>query len=181
MAASALQLRDGVQGLVAYSRRDLEVLWRDARTPAQMEPALRDVLPALVRTYGLAAGALAADWYDEAREEAGVRRTFSAVVPDFGDAGTQALVGWGLATATDLDPFKSLILGGMQRRIANYSRATVAGSAVADPAARGWQRVGGGGCDFCSMLIDRGAVYSESTADFKSHDHCTCGAAPVWT
>jgi hypothetical protein len=30
------------------------------------------------------------------------------------------------------------------------------------------------------MLIGRGAVYSEATADFQSHDHCNCQAEPAW-
>ena len=53
-------------------------------------------------------------------------------------------------------------------------------SSTTDPKARGWQRVGVGECDFCSMLIGRGAVYSEATADFLSHDHCHCYAEPAF-
>jgi hypothetical protein len=70
----------------------------------------------------------------------------------------------------------------MQRRIANFSRQTVMGSSVADPKARGWQRVGAGECKtgFCDMLIGRGAVYSEASADFAAHDHCKCSAAPAF-
>jgi hypothetical protein len=30
------------------------------------------------------------------------------------------------------------------------------------------------------MLADRGAVYSEATADFAAHDHCGCSAEPVY-
>lgn len=180
MPTPALQLRDGVQGLVAYSRRDLDALWRQATTVELVEAAARDVLPKLIRTYGLAAGSLAADWYDDQRDRAGARRAFTAVVPDLGDSGAQALVGWARATATDLGPLQSLIVGGVQRRIANYSRATVTSSSVADPAAAGWQRVGNGDCDFCSMLIGRGAVYFEATADFACHDNCRCSAEPVF-
>jgi hypothetical protein len=54
------------------------------------------------------------------------------------------------------------------------------GSSIADPKARGWMRVGSGRCDFCRMLIGRGAVYTESTVDFHAHDHCGCGATPAW-
>jgi hypothetical protein len=54
-------------------------------------------------------------------------------------------------------------------------------SAVADPGASGWQRTGSGtSCTFCRMLIGRGGVYSEATADFASHDHCNCSATPAW-
>lgn len=45
----------------------------------------------------------------------------------------------------------------------------------------GWRRVvSGGACPFCLMLRGRGAVYSERTAHFESHDHCRCIAEPVW-
>jgi hypothetical protein len=30
------------------------------------------------------------------------------------------------------------------------------------------------------MLIGRGAVYSEATADFAAHDHCKCSAVPAF-
>jgi hypothetical protein len=62
----------------------------------------------------------------------------------------------------------------MQRRIANFSRDTITGSSIADPKAQGWERVGNGECAFCSMLIGRGAVYSEASADFEP----TTTAAP---
>lgn len=152
-------------------------------TAAQSETVLRDVLPDLIDTYGAAAGTLAADWYDDLREKREIPGRFTAIPADIPDAGAQALVGWALAEVADpqdVTAFRSLIEGGTQRRIANFSRQTVMGSAVADPKARGWQRVGAGECDFCAMLIGRGAVYSEASADFQSHDHCNCGAEPAW-
>ena len=175
-----LDLRDGVTGLVALARRDLDVLWRQVRTAAEAETALRDILPALIDTYGLAAAALAANWYDELRHKVGTKGAFTAIPADIKDAGAQQLVGWATATATDMQSLQTLVLGGMQRRIANFSRQTIVGSSVADPRAEGWQRVGSGECDFCAMLIGRGAVYSEATADFASHDHCHCSATPVF-
>lgn len=175
-----LDLRDGVRGLVGYAQRDLDALWRQVRSAAEAEVALRDILPALIDTYGLAAGTLAADWYDDVREKVGVGGSFTAFPADIKDTGAQALVGWAASEATDLDTLQTLVLGGMQRRIANFSRATVTGSSIADPKATGWQRVGSGECAFCSMLIGRGAVYSEASADFASHDHCNCSAAPAF-
>src|SRR5699024_506029 len=53
-------------------------------------------------------------------------------------------------------------------------------SSLADPAADGWQRTGIGECQFCEMLISRGAVYSASTADFAAHDNCKCSAVPAF-
>lgn len=175
-----LDLRDGVTGLNTLARRDLAALWRSITTAAEAETALRDILPALIDTYGAAASSLAADWYDEARAKAGVGGRFTAIAADVKDAGSQSLIGWALSEATDLGAFQGLIEGGTQRRIANFSRGTITGSSVADPKATGWQRVGSGECDFCEMLIGRGAVYAEASADFASHDHCNCSAVPAF-
>src|SRR4029077_20217400 len=126
------------------------------------------------------AATIAADWYDDLRDSRGIRGRFTAEPADVPEAGSQALVGWALAEANDYPSFQTLILGGTQRRIANFARLTVSGSSIADPQARGWQRVGLGGRAFCRMLIGRGAVYTEASADFQSHDHCNCGAEPAW-
>jgi hypothetical protein len=175
-----LELRDGVQGLVVFASRDLDALWREVRDAAEARTALQDVLPALIDTYGLAAASLAADWYDELRDKVAAKGAFTAIPTDIKDAGTQALIGWATSTANDLPGLQGLVLGGMQRRIANFSRLTVTESSIADPGALGWERVGSGECDFCRMLIGRGAVYSEATADFASHDHCRCSAVPAF-
>lgn len=174
-------LRREITALAETASDDLDLLWRDADTPTELEAALRDTLPALIDTYGLAAGAFAADWYDDSRAEADVRGRFTALTAEIADNGSHALIGWALDTATDMPAFQTLILGGTQRRIANHSRLTVMQSSIADPAARGWKRVGSGSsCEFCSMLLGRGAVYTEATADFAAHDHDDCFAAPEW-
>lgn len=74
----------------------------------------------------------------------------------------------------------TLTSGAMSRLVLNAGRETVAATTVADPRAAGWQRVGVGRCDFCRMLLGRGAVYSEATATFEAHDHCGCTAEPVY-
>jgi hypothetical protein len=175
-------LRNAVAGLSGAASRDLAALWRQVETAAQAETALRDILPGLVDQYGAAAAVLATEWYDSLRAKADVPGRFFASPARIDDTGTQALVGWALAESTDLTAFRSLIEGGMQRRIANFSRLTVSQNSIADPAADGWQRVGdGSSCAFCSMLISRGSVFSESSADFASHDKCGCSAAPAFS
>jgi hypothetical protein len=73
------------------------------------------------------------------------------------------------------------VQGSMARLVMNAGRSTITQSLAADPEARGYQRVlGGGGCDFCQMLAGRGDVYSADTADFEAHDHCGCTAEPVY-
>lgn len=179
---AATLLRDDVTALTRLAEQDLSVLWRDITEAAQARTALMDVLPALIETYGSAAATLASDWYDEAREEAGVPRRFSAIPVEPGDRGAQSLVGWAVDRATDVETLQTLLLGGLQRRIADHSRETIMGSALEDPGAKGWSRGGKGGCTsgFCDLLIARGAVYSEATADFASHDHCQCYAVPAF-
>lgn len=178
---STLTLRKGVARLSGLAAADLAVLWRGSESIDSLVEPLSDTLPGLVDGYGVAAAAYAADWYDELRDERSVRGRFTAVPADIPEAGAQALLGWALSTATDLTAFQTLIEGGTQRRIANFARLTVSGSSVADPQARGWKRVGdGSSCSFCSMLLSRGAVYTEATADFHAHDHCGCSAEPAW-
>lgn len=178
--AADLRLRSGVADLVGDANADLAQLWARVASAAEAGEALHDLLPAIVDTYGNAAAAMAAEWYDELREKVGARGRFAAEPVEI-NAGTHALIGWALTEATDDASFRTLIAGGMQRRIANFARQTVMGAAIADRAADGWQRVGvGANCPFCNMLIGRGAVYSESGADFGAHDGCNCQAQPAW-
>lgn len=178
----ATSLRAETAALVRLADQDLARLWRLVASGASAEVALRDLLPAIVEQYGTAGAAMAAEWYDQQREKAGARGRFAALPVEAEDRGTQALIGWALATATDDASLASLVAGGVQRRIADHARYTVARNSIEDPAARGWQRVGVGGCKdgFCDMLIARGAVYSEATADFAAHDNCKCSAVPAW-
>jgi hypothetical protein len=176
-------LRSDVATLTALAADDLAPLWGKAETATQLEAPLHDIVPPLVDEYGAAAATAAAYWYDETREEQAARGWFGAIPADVPPGGGHDLVRWALSEVSDptqVVAFRTLIEGGMQRRIANYSRLTVSGSAVADPAARGWQRVGTPRCDFCRMLIGRGAVYTEASVHFDAHDHCNCAAAPAW-
>lgn len=178
-----LDLRDGVDGLTVLAASNLAALWQQVSDAVQAREALNDVLPGLIDTYGLAAAALAADWYDELRAKTGIGGSFTAIPADIKDSGVFALIGWAekeTEQTQDFAAFRTLIEGGMQRRIANFSRLTVTESTVADPKAVGWQRVGTGECPFCRLLIGRGAVYSRATADFSAHDHCRCSAVPAW-
>lgn len=181
MSTPAL-LRSRVAGLTALAERDLAARWRTVTDAAQARIALNDVLPALVETYGLAAAAVAAEWYDDARETAGVGGHFTGIAAELPDPGVPGLVAWAASEATSLDMMLPLVVGGVQKRIANAARGTVIESALADPHSDGWQRhARAGGCYFCRMLAGRGAVYTEATVDFASHDHCGCVAVSAWS
>lgn len=174
------EFRRAVRDLGIVAQADLKVLWRSARDARDAKEALLDLLPDLVETYSLAAGSLAADYYDDVREQVAAKGRFAAIVPEPGDTGTRSLVAWALDTATDGPAFQSLVEGGFQKRIANGARNVVTMSSIADPSARGWMRIGAGECDFCAMLVSRGAVYTESSVEFAAHDHDNCGAAPAF-
>lgn len=187
MTPDPTQLRSDLAALVGVAETNLDRFWSEwvgNLTPDETRAALLDVLPALVETYGDAAGTIAADWYDDQRERAAVAKAFTAVPAEVGETGSDVLARWGIAPLfgqiAEWETARVLLSGGMQRRITNAARDTVRRSAIADPSAQGWMRSGAGGCDFCKMLIGRGAVYSQSTADFASHDHCRCVAVPKW-
>ena len=177
-------LRNAVRDLHSLAADDLRGLWRQVTNLDEAREALEDVLPLLTRTYGQAAAAVAADWYDELRDELNIGSRFSAIVADLDDQGADVLARWGVEPLLGSEPdwrrAQVLIDGGLQRRIANGARETVRISSIEDPQAQGWQRTGGGDCAFCDMLIGRGAVYSEATADFAAHDHCQCAAVPAF-
>lgn len=174
------RLRSSLRQLVSEAEKDLAVVWRSTTTPGEAAAALRDILPALIDAYGLAAATTAADWYNNLRASQGIGGVFEAMPEDIPNAGAHALIGWAQSEAADLAGLQALIQGGMQRRILNFSRGTVTSASVNDSRSRGWQRVGAGECAFCAMLISRGAVYTEASADFASHDHCSCSATPAW-
>lgn len=182
--ATPQALKTAITDLAVLAGNDLDALWRQVQTPDEAREALQDVLPALVNTYGLASATISADWYDDARDLVDAKGRFTAIPADLGDQGADILARWGIGPLfkpeADWRRARVQVEGGLQLRIANASRYTVAGSSIADPAADGWQRQGAGSCSFCALLIGRGSVYSESTADFAAHDHCRCSAVPAF-
>lgn len=71
--------------------------------------------------------------------------------------------------------------GASTRMVMKGGRDTITHVVHVDPAAAGWERViEPGACSFCAMLAGRGAVYKESTVDFRAHDHCHCVARVVF-
>lgn len=90
----------------------------------------------------------------------------------------------GRTPAEALTIAESRLSGAMFRLTADGARDTVFDNARRDPRAPRWQRVSDGDpCDFCEMLVGRGAVYfSEGTADSGGyHDKCNCSVEPVYT
>lgn len=181
MAATPAELQRALADLNSLAAGHLGPIFVSLQAGDNAAEALHDILPGLIRTYGQAAAAMAADWYDDLRESMGVGGRFVAIPADIDDVGAHALVGWALDTASDDGSLVALLEGGMQRRVVNFGRFTVTENAYRDPHADGWMRLGqGANCAFCDMLISRGAVYSESVVTFASHDHCNCIAVPAF-
>lgn len=182
--ASPDVLRAGVARLTARAAIDAGKILTKVTDPVVAREALTDVLPALIDTYGAAAASFAADWYSRNRDEAGVRGKFRAEPVSLSATGGRQLAAYAVGPLFGDEPnmarTRVMLNGGLQRRIANAARQTVMTSSIQDPFAKGWQRAGSGECAFCAMLVGRGAVYSESSADFSSHDHCACAAVPAF-
>lgn len=105
-----------------------------------------------------------------------------AELPDAGR--TTSLAHWAVAPLFGADPDATTALskvsGGLQRIIFNADRDTITFSSIQDPRARGWQREGAGECDLCQLLLGRGAVYTEESSQFETHDRCRCVGVPAF-
>lgn len=176
--------RRDLEELLRIALKDLGQVWREVKTADAAKAALLELLPRLAVLYGSAAATLGADWYDEMRDAAGVPGRFRAIPVEPEVDRMDALARWGISPLYALDPdfdaAETLVAGGFQRLVADADRNTVLLSSRQDPRGGKWRRETTGlSCGFCVMLANRGAVYrSADTADFKSHDHCDCLAAP---
>jgi hypothetical protein len=148
--------------------------------------ALLASLSLVVPSYYDAAALLAADWYDELRDES---NPTTAYVPEvIGDPATDWIEREMAAIQVDvradfeaevrrlLDEAAALA----EKEVARGFRDSILGIARQDTDAVGWSRVARtGACKFCQMLAGKGAVYrSESTATFAAHGNCHCAARP---
>lgn len=163
--------------LTSMALSDLAAAWSSLTRPETLWQGLKE----LGTTYGLAAGTLAADWYDEARTDAGI--DVSIVIEPAGEP-TDGLWRWIASEALAGDPNTALgrMQGEMQRAVADAHRRTITDLSGRDPEATGWRRVGQGeNCRFCNMLIARGAIYKAGKASrFAAHPHCNCLAEPAF-
>lgn len=67
------------------------------------------------------------------------------------------------------------------RHVLDGGRHTITDTVLIDERAAGWARtLSGKACPFCRMIASRGPVFRENSVDFEAHDHCSCGAEPVY-
>lgn len=181
---SVEEYRQTLRMLTDAATTDLRVLLRQASDGTVAREILEAALPELVQTYGSAAGALSADWYDDLRAAESVPGRFRArVAPGAKREQVEATARWGIdplfRAERDWDSALKLLAGGTQRHIVDYARETVRRASLDDPQAQGWKRMAGpGACAFCRMLADREPVWSKETVDFGAHNHCSCICVP---
>jgi len=186
VATPASEVRAQLQVVTATALAEIAAVATAAPLERSADAALeaaRLVIPAFYD----ATAALALAWYDELRDEAGPA---SLYVPGVIGEGS---VDWierevakfqqdldGIDFEADMARMVAEIQGLSSREVARGYRSTVIGNTRSDDDAVGWSRIArAGACKFCTMLADRGAVYSSrSSAIFSAHTNCHCGARP---
>lgn len=135
--------------------------------------------PDVIGYYSLGSAALAADFYEDERDLAPVRRLYVAdpVVPERAEK-----IGRALAWATEVpDEIPARLAEVIPIETARAFRQTILSNSAADVESAGWRRIASpGACKLCRMLADRGAVYKRATALFAAHASCKCSAQPVF-
>lgn len=161
---------------------------RPGLTPQQFRNSLITQTNLVVSQYGDVAASMAAEWYEDIRVSEGVRGSFRALPqPSPYDASAvDGMVRRAVGPMFDEVPDVAAVMRTVASKAGKYvlgaSRETVRKNSFIDPRGVGFQRVARpGACDFCIMLVGRGAVYKKETAFFAAHDGiCNCAAVPSW-
>lgn len=198
---AATRYRRAQRGLTRLLVRDVRGL-RRLILPQRLRESVPDwitAVQAVVDQYADTSAALAADWYEEQRDAAGVPGAFQAPLAERVPEGkTQASLRWATkdvwprepdeATPAQLEPLDTRLAQAQakaeqvaQKLVADQARETVTQAVRRDRQATGWARTAAlGACSFCKMLAIRGAVYEQDTADFRAHNGCHCGVVPIF-
>lgn len=185
MATSPEAIRRGLTALAGAAVAEVLPLLRPSR-PDASRAALLEAAPEVTAGYVLGSSALAADWYDELREEARPRTRHLTIVPEWQRA---EKYGRALAWATEplaadvvsLDEARSRLSVVTEYEVFGGFTETTTANLRQDADARGWKRnARGDACKLCQMLASRGAVYRAATARFATHTNCRCVAVPTF-
>jgi hypothetical protein len=182
-APSPRERQQALSALARLGTRDLATIWRklNLSAPDKLADPLAEVLAAISERYGAAAASLAADWYDEARDDAQAAGRFSAVIADGPDTERmQALSRWGVGplfgAAPDGAAALTLIAGGLQRIVLDQARDTTAASVALDPAKPRFARhASANACAFCALMATRGAAYTSEEDALRVTGHSLGG------
>jgi hypothetical protein len=196
MASLAVQQRQQQLALRAQMVRTLMAIW-PALDPARLDatfPAWSAAVGQIIMSQRATSSSLAAEYLAASRRAARVsgpavivpadpvvlqRLDASLRVTSVIQVKRSMIAGRPIAQAMDAAFVSST--GAATNLALEGGRETLQQSIKADPKIVSWQRIGGGkSCDFCAMLIGRGAVYKEETVDFPAHDHCACMSQPLY-
>ncbi len=188
------QHRQGQLQVRARALRDFARVWPVwTGDEASFQEMLTVSLP-LIRAYNGLSATMAGGYFDAFRMAENPGGTATAKLPPPLD---EALV-LGPLHVTGIDMTRRAIAAGASpqaarqtalvratgtvgRQVLTGGRDTIVLSTAADKKAGGWERVTSGDpCAFCVLVASRGAVFSEDTADFQSHDHCSCSGEPKY-
>lgn len=145
---------------------------------------LLDSVPGIVGYYSEGSAALAADFYDDARDAARARGRFEAeaVVLDR-TVKIRRGVAWASEPLSVDDDAAALgrLAEIVRSEITRPYRDTVLENRRRDPETVGWMRLTSpSACSFCKFMAAKGAVYRKDTATFAAHDSCQCTAVPAF-
>lgn len=154
-------------------------------SPEERRAGLLESIPQIIGYYTLGSSALAADFYDDWREEAGVRGRFTAepIIPDREEKIRRAIA-WIASPWFDEDadpqPPQSRLAEVVQLEVARANRQTVLENTRRDPQGVGWKRVArADSCKFCQFAARGSVIYrSEVAGRFAAHTNCNCAAIP---
>lgn len=160
---------------------------RPGLTAEQFRNSLLSQTKLVVTQYGDVAASVAAEWFDDMRALEGVAGSFRATpfASPYDDAAVDGMVRRAVAPMFSESPDVAAVMRTVAQSAGKYvlgaSRETIRRNSFIDPKGHGFQRVARGEtCDFCLMLVGRGAVYKRETALFASHGDCNCAAVPSW-
>lgn len=182
--ASDRNLLQGLRIITEAAGEAIRQLWETLTgSPEQRRSQMLDQAPEVIGYFTDAATALAADYYDESREEADAEGRYVARPVDTNEEFTRDLA-WATQPGDDgpsSEEIQDRIAKAVQLEIARSARETIRRNNHNDPQGRGWRRLTHGDtCKFCRMLASRGAVFKRDTARFAAHTDCDCTAQPVF-
>lgn len=157
---------------------------------------MNDRIAAEVNRFSKVSTLNAAEWYEEMRDEAGIKNRFSvSLLEPPPDEQIFKSLNWATRTI-DSDPAttRNKVEGAAQKLVTDVGRDTIVTAVGDDREASAYARYARpGACYFCALMATRGAVYhSEESAgidandrfegegEAKFHDHCHCTLVPVF-
>ena len=156
-------------------------------TTEQFRNSLLSQSKLVVSQYGDVAASMAAEWFDDVRAAEGVAGSFRAApfASPYDESAVDGMVrravGPMFADVPDVSTVMRTVAQNTGKYVLGASRETIRRNSFIDPNGHGFLRVARGEtCDFCLMLVGRGAVYKKESAFFASHGDCNCAAVPSW-